>query len=250
MPFALLVKSRHHYRMRTPATAPAVLALIAIVVALSFAAGCGSDSDARIAGVTSEPLASPAATTGGTPRIGGKPATPPTARPATTAEPEPSTEITATTEPPVTVEIAGTVAPAPRASDGSTAPESGRWIDVDVTNFVVRLMDGVTVVREIAPVGVGVQVDTGEYASTQTGLFYVNSKIEELAYDPPYDTYISHWVGFDLDKANGFHSLLKDANGAVVDPSTGRVSNGCIRTGDAEAVYAYAEIGTPVWVHW
>ena len=119
-----------------------------------------------------------------------------------------------------------------------------------VTTYVVRLMDGATVVREIAPVGVGEQVDTGEYASTQTGLFYVNSKIEELAYDPPYDTYISHWVGFDETKANGFHSFLKDANGAVVDPSTGRVSNGCIRTGEAEAVFAFAEIGMPVWVHW
>ena len=84
-------------------------------------------------------------------------------------------------------------------------------------DFAVRLMDGAAVTREIAPVGVGEQVDTGEYASTQTGLFYVNSKIEDLAYDPPYDTYISHWVGFDPDKANGFHSFLKDANGNVVD---------------------------------
>jgi hypothetical protein len=99
-------------------------------------------------------------------------------------------------------------------------------------------------------VGVGVQVDTGEYASTQTGLFYVNSKIEPLAYDAPYNTYISHWVGFDAAKANGFHSFLKDVNGTVVDPSTGRVSNGCIRTGEPEAIYAYAEIGMPVWVHW
>jgi hypothetical protein len=97
---------------------------------------------------------------------------------------------------------------------------------------------------------VGELVDTGDYASTQTGLFYLNGKIEPLAYDPPYDTYISHWVGFDASKANGFHSFLKDANGAVVDPSTGRVSNGCIRTGEPEAVYAYAEIGMPVWVHW
>jgi hypothetical protein len=130
------------------------------------------------------------------------------------------------------------------------APTSGAWIDVDVTTFIVRLMDGTTVVREITPVGVGVQVDTGEYASTQTGLFYVNSKIEPLAYDPPYDVYISHWVGFDAEKANGFHSFLKDATGAVVDASTGRVSNGCIRTGEPDTIYAYAEVGMPVWVHW
>jgi hypothetical protein len=78
----------------------------------------------------------------------------------------------------------------------------------------------------------------------------VYSKVEDLAYDPPYDTYISHWVGFDPDKANGFHSFLKDKDGKVVDASTGRVSNGCIRTGAPEAIFAYADIGMPVWVHY
>ena len=128
-------------------------------------------------------------------------------------------------------------------------PTEGRWIEVDVTRFVVRLMDGASVVREIAPVAVGAQVDTGAYASTQTGLFHVNNKIADLAYDAPYDTYISHWVGFDLDKANGFHSFLKDKTGKVVDAGSGRISNGCIRTGEAEAVYAFAVEGMAVWVH-
>jgi lipoprotein-anchoring transpeptidase ErfK/SrfK len=105
------------------------------------------------------------------------------------------------------------------------------------------------VLQEIAPVAVGEQIDTGEYVSTQTGLFHVYNKIEELAYDAAYDTYISHWIGFDPEKDNGFHSFLKDASGALVDASTGRVSNGCIRTGDPELIYAFAEIGTPVWVH-
>jgi hypothetical protein len=185
--------------------------------------------------------------------IGGKPATPPaTATPGQAAEPtiDPPT---ATPEPPpaepAPAEPASTPSPVPLASDGSSAPAEGRWIDVDVTRFVVRLMDGATVLREFGPVGVGEQVDTGDYASTQTGLFAVHTKIEELAYDPPYDTYISHWVGFDAEKANGFHSFLKDETGAVVDASTGRVSNGCIRTGAAEEIYAFAELGMPVWVH-
>ncbi len=120
---------------------------------------------------------------------------------------------------------------------------------MDVTNFSVRLMDGTTVAREIAPVAVGEQIDTGDYISTQTGLFYVHTMIEGLAYDAPFDTYISHWIGFDGAKDNGFHSFLKDETGAVVDASTGRVSNGCIRTGDAEAIYAWARIGMPVFVH-
>lgn len=215
---------------------------------------CGNSSGAAVALVTIEPLATvPSAPTRTIPiPIGGKPAAP---------SPDPSADIVSTAtavpspaqppaEEPTAADLAPTATATPLTLDGSVAPTEGRWIDVNVTNYVVRLMDGGSIVEEIGPVGVGVQVDTGEYASTQTGLFAVQSKIEELAYDPPYDTYISHWVGFDADRANGFHSFLKDETGAVVDPATGRVSNGCIRTGAAEAIFAFAEIGMPVWVHW
>jgi hypothetical protein len=96
---------------------------------------------------------------------------------------------------------------------------------------------------------VGTEIDTGAYESTQTGTFRVYNKIKDLQYDAPYKTYISDWVGFDQNKANGFHSFLKDAKGNVVDPSTGRISNGCIRTDDSSAIFAYAEVGMPVYVH-
>jgi hypothetical protein len=217
-------------------------AVAALMFALAAAAcGSGSNAGAR-GGVTIEPLVS--VTSIAAVPTGGKPAAPPAVATGTAA--------TATNEPaPAATEAPASTAMAsePVTSDGSGAPTEGRWIEVDVTTFVVRLIDGAAVVREIAPVAVGEQVDTGEYASTQTGLFYVNSKIEDLAYDPPYDTYISHWVGFDPDKANGFHSFLKDKDGNVVDPRTGRISNGCIRTGAPDAVFAFAEVGMPVWVH-
>ncbi len=120
---------------------------------------------------------------------------------------------------------------------------------MDVSSFTVSLMDGTTPLEVIGPVGVGEQIDTGIYNSTQTGLYYVYSMDAALTYDAPYDTYISHWVGFDPALANGFHSFLKDEGGNIVDASTGRVSNGCIRTGAAEAIYAFADIGMPVYVH-
>jgi hypothetical protein len=219
----------------------ALFAALSIIVALLVAACGGGSESAVISGVTIEPLAS------STPRIGvpigGKPAAPrATATPDATATGAPSDA--ATEAPPA---AAATSTPEPAAG---APPEEGRWIDVDVTNYLVRLMDGTSVVRKIGPVGVGVAVDTGDYISTQTGLFYVHNKVEELVYDAPFDTYISHWVGFDPDKDNGFHSFLKDASGNVVDASTGRVSNGCIRTGEPDAIFAYAEIGMPVWVHW
>lgn len=235
---------------------PAALIYAAAMLVLALAAAaCGSGSNAGArGGVTIEPIVSTA--TGGAVPTGGKPAVPPTSAAATaipatvsgTGEPAAA----ATDEPAATAtDVPAVVATpeTPLASDGSSAPTEGRWIDVDVTNFVVRLMDGATVAREVAPVAVGEQVDTGEYASTQTGLFAVYNKVEDLAYDPPYDTYISHWVGFDPEKANGFHSFLKDKDGNVVDPRTGRISNGCIRTGAADAVFAFAEVGMPVWVH-
>ena len=137
----------------------------------------------------------------------------------------------------------------PNAPDTPDRPHEGRWIDVDVTRFEVQLMDGDTVLQTIGPVAVGEEIDTGAYLSTQTGLFHVYNKLEDLAYDPPYDTYISDWVGFDPDKDNGFHSFLKDAEGVVVNDSTGRISNGCIRTGASETIFAFAEIGMPVFVH-
>ncbi len=135
------------------------------------------------------------------------------------------------------------------APDTPDRPHEGRWIDVDVSRFEVQLMEGDLVLETIGPVAVGAEIDTGNYESTQTGLFHVYNKIEDLAYDPPYQTYISHWVGFDPDKDNGFHSFLKSAEGAVVNASTGRISNGCIRTGAAEAIFAFAELGMPVFVH-
>jgi L,D-transpeptidase catalytic domain len=137
----------------------------------------------------------------------------------------------------------------PNAPDTPDRPHEGRWIDVDVTRYEVQLMDGDTVLQTIGPVAVGEEIDTGAYLSTQTGLFHVYNKLEDLAYDPPYDTYISDWVGFDPDKDNGFHSFLKDVNGVVVNDSTGRISNGCIRTGASEQIFAFAEIGMPVFVH-
>jgi hypothetical protein len=216
-----------------------LLGLCVAVFVSVVAAACGS-GDASSGGVTVEPIASPTAAI----LLGGKPAAPPSPTPA------PADTPTVAPDPPDDAAATSTLFPESASTLASSAPpETGRWIDVDVTKFVVRMMDGETVVQELGPVAVGQQIDTGAYLSTQTGLFAVHTKVEALAYDAPFDTYISHWIGFDTAKDNGFHSFLKDASGAVVDASTGRVSNGCIRVGDIEALFAFAEIGMPVYVH-
>ena len=228
-----------HAHLRLFAASTLVLVLFTLLAAAS---GSGSIARAQ-GGVTIEAATTPSTTA--TAPTGGKPAAPAQPPPDDALAGASETPLPAATDQPAAIETPAT----PLASNGGSAPVEGRWIDVDVTRFVVRLMDGPSVTREIGPVGVGAQVDTGEYASTQTGLFHVNSKIEGLAYDPPYDTYISHWVGFDPDKANGFHSFLKEKDGAIVDARTGRISNGCIRTGEPDVVFAFAEVGMPVWVH-
>ena len=168
---------------------------------------------------------------------------PPAPPPVTvrTSTPAPAPTVTATPTPVATPTVARVVAP-------PKPPETGKWIDVDVTTYVVRLMDGKQMLKQLGPVAVGAEVNTGSYTSTQTGLFHVYNKIAPLSFDAPFNTYIQWWVGFDPAKDNGFHSFLKDAQGNVVDDRTGRVSNGCIRVGDAEAVYQFAEVGMPVFV--
>jgi lipoprotein-anchoring transpeptidase ErfK/SrfK len=136
-----------------------------------------------------------------------------------------------------------------QTTENSGPPDSGNWIDVNVSNYTVSLMSGSSAIQVIGPVAVGEQIDTGAYLSTQTGLFHVYSMNPALTYDAPYDTYISDWVGFDPSLDNGFHSFLKDKDGNVVDASTGNVSNGCIRTPNPQAIYNFASIGMPVYVH-
>ena len=218
--------------------------LLLALAALAFAA-CGSKARAG-GGVIIEPLdtATPQAKVAAA-----------HAEPAAAASASPATSDTHAAEPVDTppADLARpappTPGPAADATEEALRPSEGRWIEVDVTQYIVRLMDGDRVVQTIGPVAVGEQVDTGAYASTQTGLFHVYNKQPERAFDAPYNTYISDWVGFDADRANGFHSFLQDKDGNVVDASTGRVSNGCIRTPDAAAITAFAEIGMPVWVH-
>ena len=174
----------------------------------------------------------------------------PTPAPTTEVVVRTSTPTPAATAPARTPEPTATPTPTPRAAVvPPKAPETGRWIDVDVTRFIVRLMDGKQVTKEIGPVAVGREVDTGAYESTQTGLFHVYNKTAPRTFDAPYNTYIEWWVGFDPQKDNGFHSFLLDKEGKVVDAATGRISNGCIRTGAAEDVFKFAEVNMPVWVH-
>ena len=229
-------------------------ALICIAALLTSVVSCGDLSTPQSRIATQAPLPTRAASVA----VGGKPAAPSGQRTDATSRAGGDAESEAlgatsvrdeTSTPDETVTAEETATTDQTATAGIVAPTDGRWIDVNVTTFRVHLMEGTNVTRTIAPVAVGVEVDTGNFTSTQTGLFYVYNKIGGLQYDAPYDSYISDWVGFDADKQNGFHSFLKDKDGKETVTSTGRVSNGCIRTAAAADIFGFADIGMPVLVH-
>lgn len=65
------------------------------------------------------------------------------------------------------------------------------------------------------------------------------------------DLWFTHWVGFDPDRANGFHTFSIDADGDLVAGGDGP-TGGCVALDPAAAVelFAFAEVGMTVEVHW
>jgi len=79
----------------------------------------------------------------------------------------------------------------------------------------------------------------------------VYSKAKGLNWTEYGQAFITDWVGFDPDRANGFHSYSRDGNGNVL-PNGAAATGGCVATepGAAAAIFAFAEMGMRVEVHW
>jgi len=122
-----------------------------------------------------------------------------------------------------------------------------RWIEVSLSDQLVRLCEGSQMAGEhLAATGAGDRPET----TTFPGLFTVHNKNKGPVYLSQFDVYVTDWVGFDQERANGFHSLPKDKIGRVLDDRLGQpVSHGCVRTAQSAAVYDFAAIGMRVWVH-
>jgi len=121
-----------------------------------------------------------------------------------------------------------------------------RWIEVSLSDQLVRLCEGSQIVGEyLAATGAGEHSET----TTFPGLFTVHNKNKGPVYLSQFDVYVTDWVGFDPEHANGFHSLPKDKVGRILDDRLGQpVSHGCVRTAQSAAVYDFATIGMKVWV--
>jgi hypothetical protein len=90
----------------------------------------------------------------------------------------------------------------------------------------------------------------GDFYSTASGTYYVYDMYEPLTFTPYANNYFTHWVGFDPDRSNGFHSWTRDASGAVIPGGDGPTA-GCValEPSAAAAVYAFSYVGMRVEVH-
>ena len=92
--------------------------------------------------------------------------------------------------------------------------------------------------------------DDGFYA-TAIGTYYVYAKHKPLNYTEWAKAYITDWVAFDPDRFNGFHSYTRDADGNIL-PNGAGATGGCIaiEPEGAAQLFAFAESGTRVEIHW
>ena len=135
------------------------------------------------------------------------------------------------------------------ADSGSWIPAE-RWIDVDRGDGTLTLFDGDAPVRTWWGVMSADSSDDGFYA-TALGTYHVYDMNADLAWTEWGQAWISHWVGFDPDRMNGFHSFSLDEHGVPVDGGD-TATGGCVAlpSDSAADLYWSVEPGMRVEVHW
>ena len=133
---------------------------------------------------------------------------------------------------------------------GGPAAWGERWVSVDRSDQLVTLYEGETPVATYWG-AMGSDGSADGFFATAVGTHYVYDKTEGLNWTDYGGGFITHWAGFDPNRANGFHSYLKDENGWPVPGGDGP-TGGCValEPGAAEHLYWFVSIGTRVEVHW
>lgn len=125
-----------------------------------------------------------------------------------------------------------------------------RWVDVDRSSQLVSLYEGGVVVLQVWAAMSADQSEAG-FWSTANGSYRVFAKEGGLHYTPYGRAWIRHWVAFDPDRDNGFHSYSLESSGAYAH-AYNAPTGGCVALDlwAAEYVYAFVSMGTRVEVHW
>jgi lipoprotein-anchoring transpeptidase ErfK/SrfK len=134
------------------------------------------------------------------------------------------------------------LAPAAPSSSG------GKYILVDISEQHMYVYEGDALIYSFV-------ASTGINNATRVGTFAVQSKIPN-AYGSTWDIWMPSWLGIYWSGGleNGIHALPILPNGAILwEGYLGRpVSYGCVVLGtyEAQVLYDWAEIGTPVEIQW
>jgi lipoprotein-anchoring transpeptidase ErfK/SrfK len=131
---------------------------------------------------------------------------------------------------------------------GAPAYSGGKYILVDLSEQHMYVYEGDALIYSFV-------ASTGINGGTRTGTFAVQSKIPN-AYGSTWDIWMPSWLGIYWSGGleNGIHALPILPSGATLwEGYLGRpVSYGCVVLGtyEAQLLYDWAEIGTPVQIQW
>jgi lipoprotein-anchoring transpeptidase ErfK/SrfK len=179
---------------------------------------------------TATPAASPTLPASPTPEATSTPEVTPTALP-TDSGPAPSTSQTNAS-----------------AQELSQTYAGNKWILVDISEQHMYVYEGDTLVYSFV-------ASTGMNNATRVGTFAVQSKIPN-AYGSTWNIWMPDWLGiyYSGNLENGIHALPILPSGATLWAGFlgTPISYGCVVLGSYEAqlLYDWAEIGTPVIIQW
>ncbi len=125
-----------------------------------------------------------------------------------------------------------------------------RWIDVNRTAQMVTLYEGGLAVASYWG-AMGTDPSDSGFFATAIGTYYVYEKYGELSWTNWGNAWVRHWVAFDPNRLNGFHSYSMDWNGQVLAGGDGP-TGGCVALAPwaAEHLFSFVQLGTRVEVHW
>lgn len=136
----------------------------------------------------------------------------------------------------------------PVPAESSYTYSGSKYILVDISEQHMYVYEGDTLVYSFV-------ASTGINNATRAGTFAVQSKIPN-AYGATWNIWMPNWLGIYWSGGleNGIHALPILSNGATLwEGYLGRpVSYGCVVLGtyEAQLLYDWAEIGTPVEIQW
>ena len=134
------------------------------------------------------------------------------------------------------------------SNDSPPAYNGSKYILVDISEQHMYVYEGSTLVYSFVS-------STGMNNATRVGTFSVLNKIPN-AYGATWNIWMPHWLGIYWSGSlqNGIHALPILPNGATLWAGYlgTPISYGCVVLGtyDAQTLYNWADVGTPVEIRW